>query len=552
MQTASPTFLPPPPQNGYQPLSAEIYAIKRQYLGLLPLQQIIDICLTFEAHAPLHIKSSVWPYDIRAAIASIQAQKAQVSQTQTSPESDAPAKASAPEVDSLSGEKATQPQPSSSQSTPTPAQAGPPASTPSATQPAASQSPIPTTPGSHYPHHPYYHPTYPHAPYYASHATYGYPHPYPSYPQPPAMYPVNPASHHPPLFTNTPLVHHPHSTSEPPPPLSSVDDLPSYEEMIVEALLDSGDPEGCAPKSLFSWMAMHYPLQMNFRPSASQALQKAYKRGRLEKGSNGKYRLNENWEGGNTSKRTTRRPQTLAHTTLPSPQPSSSSPFTHSPLVPQGGNNLQTRLPPPGQPPGYGGYPFGYPYQGASGSTHAQVARDSSGTASRKQAADAVDHETGEGSDAWEAAQNILKAINFGQLFQISNEENKAGEPSVSGDPRTADRPDQPSLASDAIAPGESASSRLDGAGKSAELNAEQRAALQAQLALLAAQLAELADVSEDELSHNLEVSQRTVTMSDAHTPQVLGEGSGLGDDIDDDDNEDMVEVQVPMASLTA
>lgn len=36
----------------------------------------------------------------------------------------------------------------------------------------------------------------------------------------------------------------------------------------------------------------------NFRPSASQALQKAYKRGRLEK-VGGKYRLNPNWEGGN-------------------------------------------------------------------------------------------------------------------------------------------------------------------------------------------------------------------------------------------------------------
>ena len=38
----------------------------------------------------------------------------------------------------------------------------------------------------------------------------------------------------------------------------------------------------------------------NFRPSASQALQKAYKRGRLEK-IGGKYRLNPNWEGGNVS-----------------------------------------------------------------------------------------------------------------------------------------------------------------------------------------------------------------------------------------------------------
>ena len=68
--------------------------------------------------------------------------------------------------------------------------------------------------------------------------------------------------------------------------------------MIVEALLDCGEAEGAAPKDLFTWMASRYPLQTNFRPSASQALQKAYKRGRLEKRSGGKYRLNANWEGG--------------------------------------------------------------------------------------------------------------------------------------------------------------------------------------------------------------------------------------------------------------
>lgn len=208
---------------------------------------------------------------------------------------------------------------------------------------------------------------------------------------------------------------------------------------------------------------------------------------------------------------------------------------------------MQTRLPPPGQPPGYGGYPFAYPYQGTSGSGHAAVAR---GTASQKQATDAAEHEIGEGSDAWEAAQNILKAINFGQLFQISNEENRTGEFSTFGDAHnrqaTAGRPDVSSGA-----PEESAGSRLGGGEKSAELNAEQRAALQAQLALLAAQLAELADVSEDELTHDLEVPQRTATMSDACMLQVSGEGLGLGVS-DDDDNDDMIEVPVPMASLVA
>lgn len=78
----------------------------------------------------------------------------------------------------------------------------------------------------------------------------------------------------------------------------TADDIPSYEDMIVEALSELGDPEGCQPKTVFSWMASHYPLHPNFRPSASQALQKAFKRGRLEK-SDGekKYRLNPSWDG---------------------------------------------------------------------------------------------------------------------------------------------------------------------------------------------------------------------------------------------------------------
>lgn len=69
----------------------------------------------------------------------------------------------------------------------------------------------------------------------------------------------------------------------------------------MEALLEMGDPEGAAPKDLFTWMGSRYPLQTNFRPSASQALQKAYKRGRLEKRAGGRYRLNPTWEGGAVS-----------------------------------------------------------------------------------------------------------------------------------------------------------------------------------------------------------------------------------------------------------
>lgn len=44
-----------------------------------------------------------------------------------------------------------------------------------------------------------------------------------------------------------------------------------------------------------------FPLMTNFRPSAHQALQKAFKRGRLQKVGN-KYRLNPNWSGGSVRK----------------------------------------------------------------------------------------------------------------------------------------------------------------------------------------------------------------------------------------------------------
>ncbi|CAE6401900.1 unnamed protein product [Rhizoctonia solani] len=87
--------------------------------------------------------------------------------------------------------------------------------------------------------------------------------------------------------------------------------LPSYEEMIVLALMENHDGEGVAPKDVFAWMSARWPLNANFRPSASQALQKAYKRGRLEKVGN-KYKINPNWHGGATTNRTTRRPQSMA------------------------------------------------------------------------------------------------------------------------------------------------------------------------------------------------------------------------------------------------
>lgn len=165
------------------------------------------------------------------------------------------------------------------------------------THPAQTAPPQPA-----YPHQPYgyghHQAAYPHTPYYPPHSTgypYGYGYPpqmqngYHHPPQPAPTYPAQPTP-----YTSVVPGPQPHHQDG-----AGVDDLPSYEEMIVEALTGCTDPEGWAPKDLFSWMASRYPLQSNFRPSASQALQKAYKRGRFEKSSNGRYRLNASWEGGN-------------------------------------------------------------------------------------------------------------------------------------------------------------------------------------------------------------------------------------------------------------
>ena len=201
------------------------------------------------------MKSTVWPSDVNAAIAALQ---------QTPPSPSEPAQT-------------------------VPAPAPPP------------MQPLQPHPQPKFPHQPYgFSPStaYPHNPYYPMHsAAYAYPHsaytPYPPiqngyhHPHVPPAYP-GPSS----AFNNlTPL--------PPPPEGVNTDDLPSYEEMIAEALTSTTDPEGYAPKDLFTWMASRYPLQSNFRPSASQALQKAYRRGRFEKSSGGKYRLNPTWDGGN-------------------------------------------------------------------------------------------------------------------------------------------------------------------------------------------------------------------------------------------------------------
>jgi len=128
--------------------------------------------------------------------------------------------------------------------------------------------------------------------------------------------------------------------------------------------------------------------------------------------------------------------------------------------------------------------------------------------------------EVGEGSDAWEAAQAILKAINFGSLLQVSAAKPAAGPPLCQPSPLTNSAPAGP------VSDRAPASNPITDAGVAASpvkgLSDRDRASLQAQLALLAAQLAEIA---EDTLANDL-----NVTDEDAGTE----EGDGTAGEEDD------------------
>jgi len=111
--------------------------------------------------------------------------------------------------------------------------------------------------------------------------------------------------------------------------------------------------------------------------------------------------------------------------------------------------------------------------------------------------------EVGEGSDAWEGAQAILKAINFGSLLQPTTA--KPAAPPV--------RQASPPASSVYVGPGSNeatASETVTHANVSVApvepLSERDRASLQAQLALLAAQLAEIA---EDTLASDLIVTDQ-------------------------------------------
>lgn len=562
--SSAPTVVQPVPPPD-EPSNEERHALKRTYLTLLPHTQLVELCLAFEAYSPLHVKKSLWPTNLAVAVAELQLGPASTSSqaqdtitsgpvvnapltsvsslpdavTQSSPtgtsaaidrhlpslnpNGDATAtgdESSSPQQPQTSDEPTSQPEPSTSFT-------------------KHSATGLPQGP---YPHAPYgYPPTqslpaYPHTPYY-QYPPPSYPHNFP--PQPPAPYPHVPfPPSHPPFPPAVPLPRHPHPTGLPSTDHSGMpgsDDLPSYEDMLVEALTDLNESDGSAPKALFTWMGSRYPLHTNFRPSASQALQKAFKRGRLEKGSNGRYRLNASWDGGSTSRRTTRRPQSLVQMALPVPSPPTTSPFTHAPLSQPAarraqGHNASASTPasvqdktlpyptypyhyPPVAPyPRYG--PSGPPPVSKEGPAEQQPATAAPGEAAPVES-NAVD-EVGEGSDAWEAAQAILKAINFGSLLQAT-----AAKPAAP--PVRQPSPPANSVhvgpASDQATASETVTHANASATPIQSLSERDRASLQAQLALLAAQLAEIA---EDTLASDLIVTDQDV---------LSEEGSGTEDD---------------------
>ncbi|KAG6863040.1 hypothetical protein C0993_000438, partial [Termitomyces sp. T159_Od127] len=196
-----------------------------------------------------------------------------------------------------------------------------------------------------------------------------------------------------------------------------------------------------------------------------------------------------------TSRRTTRRPQTQNPA---SASPAPPSPFTHAPLV----HHNQ-----PSQAPTFQTQPYGYPFQQPPppqnfpgytrpGQTQVTPAASTSATAATTTTSDANQAATSV-QDAWEAAQNILKAINFDTLLSLPKEETHNAEPSqpLAG-PSTVVQP-----AASGPPASEVPTSTMDTTGvvTVTEDYSAGRAELQAHLALLAAQLAELSQEDEDD-----------------------------------------------------
>lgn len=198
---------------------------------------------------------------------------------------------------------------------------------------------------------------------------------------------------------------------------------------------------------------------------------------------------------------------------------------------------------PSGQPsPGYPGFPCSLYHQGASLPPHPHLPIIGSTLPQPKQAADNTDHETGEGSDVWEAAQNILNAIYVGQLLRTADGDTAGGSGMRSADCNLANH--HPAISTDAthdLVPPFTVVRETGDSGLPNVPDAQQRAALQAQLALLAVQLTELADVSgEDELSQDL-CGMQGENQTSVSEPRGITE--------DEHEDMDLVERSVPTPS---
>lgn len=215
-----------------------------------------------------------------------------------------------------------------------------------------------------------------------------------------------------------------------------------------------------------------------------------------------------------TSRRTTRRPQTQSSQSAPgnsTPAP----PFTNAPLVHHHSSTSQsasaTTQPTYSQPFGYGygqsGYnPYGAQPQASTSTAPGTISSASTG-ATTTDAVKAVTSPTSDDNDAaaYEAAQNILNAINFGSLYQLSSEDQTGKDAQPEKTTSGTGVEELLSHLSQAMAEQGNAAQQsnphpaVPPAPPPDPVVADPRAELQAQLALLAAQFAELAKSEESE-----------------------------------------------------
>jgi hypothetical protein len=179
-------------------------------------------------------------------------------------------------------------------------------------------------------------------------------------------------------------------------------------------------------------------------------------------------------------------------------------------------------------------YPYSYPPPAQYPAHPSELPQDATGNGAT------TTEDTGEGSDAWEAAQNILKAINFGSLIQIDQENTQGAGKTSNGNTATGIVRDETAVLPPTISSkGVDSSVMGSAAADTGEFGPQERAVLQAQLALLAAQMAELADGGEDALTSGLSTVMTGLPTTQVADEKIQDEEDGEGDD---DDDMEMVE----------